>query len=339
MAVAVDGRRGHVFVVNQGSDTVTILDARTGQTVATVRVGITPTAVAVDGVTGRAFITLGSGNGGRVGIINTQSGAFLHAVAVGAGPIAAAVDEQTGHAFVVSGGVVACPLRSICRHTSGSSVSMLDARTGTVLHTVALASGTNPWSIAVDTGTSHAFVTSLIGSVIVLDTRSGCILRTVRVAQNAGDLSVDRRIGRVFVLHRGNARNDDSSVSMLDAHSGRVLHVTRVGRGSSAIDVSEQTGHVFVTNGTDSSVSVLDAGSNLLVRTITVAQGPSAVVVAERTGKVYVASADVSNGMNSDISRESGLPDRVATTLRNGIRTLRQGRTGSVSVIDVNIKH
>jgi len=52
----VDERTGHVFVVNMGDGTVSVLDAVTGRLRGTIRVGAQPIALAVDGQRSRVFV-------------------------------------------------------------------------------------------------------------------------------------------------------------------------------------------------------------------------------------------------------------------------------------------
>jgi serine/threonine protein kinase, bacterial len=118
-AVAVDARRGHVFVVNLGdptiNGTVLMLDARTGGVLHTLPVGGTPLALAVDERTGRAIV-LGTNGGARallnrsglsrefatdtLSVLDTRTGAILRTITVGGDLRAVVVDARTNHAFV-----------------------------------------------------------------------------------------------------------------------------------------------------------------------------------------------------------------------------------------------
>jgi DNA-binding beta-propeller fold protein YncE len=67
-AIAIDERRGRVFVVTAGDadpvrsciptehGAVSVLDARTGRVLRIIPIGVAPTAIAVDERTGRAFV-------------------------------------------------------------------------------------------------------------------------------------------------------------------------------------------------------------------------------------------------------------------------------------------
>src|SRR5919204_6664871 len=153
--------------------------------------------------------------------------------AVGRVPTAVVVDARTRHVFVANLG--------------SKTVSMLDAASGAVLATVAVAH--HPSALAVATTAGRVFVVSDdvtldgAGRVSVLDARSGRLLRTVVVGQGEHALAVDERAGRVFVTNAG-----DASVSVLDARGGHVLRTTNVSQSPLAVAVVASLQHVFVAN-------------------------------------------------------------------------------------------
>jgi YVTN family beta-propeller protein len=89
-------------------------------------------------------------------VLDTRSGALVRTVAVGGGPFGVAVDAATERAFI--------------GNYMGNSVSILNARTGTVLHTISVSS---PWALAVDAQTHRCLVINWCpgcNTVSVLDT-------------------------------------------------------------------------------------------------------------------------------------------------------------------------
>jgi YVTN family beta-propeller protein len=240
-AVAVDERTGHVFVSVSGYRRVgwvSMLDARSGAVLRSVRVGWQPDALAVDARTDRVFVA--NLADGTLSVLDATSGRLLRAVAVGTNPTAVAVDEQTGHAFVAN--------------NSDGTVSVLDARSGVALRTVVVSS---PMSVVVDAGTRRVIVADgFSGSVSVLDARSGAVLRTSVAgvaAPEAGDfvgagaVVVDARRGHVFAV-AGTRTAARGSVLMLDATSGHLLRRLPVGLAPVALALDETMGRLFVVN-------------------------------------------------------------------------------------------
>ena len=279
---AVDERAGRVFVaasvqVRSGpgvTGIVRVLDARSGDLVRTVTLGLFPQGVAVNERTGRAFVTsVGVGGAGLVGVLDTRTGRLLRTVDVGMGPQAQVVlDARRERVFV-----------PVYNRTGNGHVSVLDARSGRPLYT--FAADTVPVRVAVDTRTGHAFVAdeSSIG-LRVYDTRNGHLVRTILTGHHPGVPVVDEQTERAFV-------STAAAISMLDTRSGAVLRSVAVGRypGPPAVDV--RSGRVFVaTNAAQAaSVSVLDARTGALIRRTVVPgaiTGP--IVIDERAERVNV---------------------------------------------------
>lgn len=139
------------------------------------------------------------------------------------------------------------------------SVSILDARSGAVLHTAPV--GQSPGALALDDRTDRLFVVNRAtdsngvlpierGSVSVLDARNGALLRTVAVGWDPIDVAVDEQRGDVLVVNRNTGNTaflrGRGSVSVLDARSGVVRRTITVGAAPVSVAVDEPTGHAFV---------------------------------------------------------------------------------------------
>jgi YVTN family beta-propeller protein len=169
--LAVDPRDARVFVGHFFSNRLSVLDARSGQLVRTVTVGLQPVGSTitvhgpiVDERTRRVFV--GDADSGTVTTLDAVSGQIVRTVRVGPSLPALVVDTRTGR-------IVAFTARG---------VSVLDAMSGRLLHTtrldlVALA---NP---VVDERTGTVFALDFAHQgVDMFDGTRGRLLRTVLVA-------------------------------------------------------------------------------------------------------------------------------------------------------------
>ncbi len=275
--VTVDEQGGHVFVASEGrrkgfgntlgAGTLSMLDARTGALIRRVPLGIHPVTAAVDGRTRRVFVVNGGPIGraglgvGAVTVLNADTGGVLRTVMVGQGAGAIAVDERTARVFVANEG--------------SHDVSILDARTGTVLLTVGVGF---PRDVAVDERAGRVVVANgAPGTVSLLDATSGVVLHTLDVGGDPDAVAVDARTRRAFVtgtgtnnslyrqlrsigLIRAALPNDYGYVTILDTLSGRILRTVHIGpSGTKGVAVDGHTGHAFVTNLAGNSVSMLNA--------------------------------------------------------------------------------
>lgn len=247
--LAINEQTGRVFafIANNGSATnaVAVLDARSGVLLRSVPVNEMPLQIAatttggivavatyastllLDGHTGRIRRTLitrvpqrvVSAAGGRLlltdyyvglnaqhlSLVDSRTGQMMRTPVVGVTDAnQLAVDRQRGRVFAFSGGP----------NASGSgTVWMIDARSGAVLHTEAIAG--SPAAIAVDERAGRVFVavgaTDRTGApigpsnVTVLDARNGHVLQTIPLAMPPTALLVDEQAGHVVVVMGGGA--------------------------------------------------------------------------------------------------------------------------------------
>jgi DNA-binding beta-propeller fold protein YncE len=253
-ALTVDEPTGHVFVLNRGPirdnvvpvgrGSVTMLDGTTGAVLCTTQVGADPVALAVDSHTRRVFIL----NGGKtdpvygtplgpttVSVLDAATGLLLHTLALGsraAGARPLAVDGRTGHVFVMTSGsnVVSTPTSGI---PVGGSVTVLDAATGAILHTIHLGAKAN--ALAVDPRTGRVFVSFMSGTdsekvgcacfpghIAVLDGTTGAIYSRLNLAVLVSGIAIDARAGRVVAAEFDGGRGD-GYIQVLDVATGRIL--------------------------------------------------------------------------------------------------------------------
>ncbi|SRR5579883_307645 len=231
MGLVVDELAGRVFVTSYTTPGhVSVLDARSGRVLYTIHDGGF-SGIAVDGRTGRLFLS--NPNGTSVRVLDAVNGRVVSTTAVGGNPGVPVVDPPSGHVFV--------PI------ASGDRVSMLDARTGTLLRTVTV--GLFPLQAVADERTGRIIVTSGDGSVSVLQAHSGRLLHRFLLSgtglnQPPGPMAVDEAHGRIIV-----ATQDPESfgrVIVLDERSGDVLHTFAVGGAVVALSVDQRSGRAYV---------------------------------------------------------------------------------------------
>ena len=198
-----------------------------------------------------------------------QAPPAVRTIAVGRVPMAVVVDARTRRVFVANYGA--------------ASVTMLDATSGAVLATVAVAP--YPSALAVATTARRVFAVSDhvalddTGRISVLDATCGRRLRIVAVGRGVHLLAVHERTGCVFITNGG-----DASVSMLDVHSGRVLRTLPLDLVPTAMAMDERTGRVLLAGvsldqGSLAGLSLLDARSGTVLRTVPMGTLASAIAV------------------------------------------------------------
>jgi len=258
--VAVDKRRGHVFVVAGlpgGTGGVAMLDARTGAHERSVPLGVNPHGIAVDERRGRVFVEGGvQWQQASVATLDARSGALIRSVAVGVDTgddqTTLALDDARGRVFV---GAI-------------DHIALLDATTGAVLRT--LQTHDNPievGSLVVDGPTGHLFAYGTSGNTAaasVFDVMTGRALSRVPFPRGAGTQvsALDTRRARAIVLVAGSLAYETTpaspgEVSILDTRDGAVLQNVIVGLYPIKAVIDPSSGVAVVIDQNDDSVTWL----------------------------------------------------------------------------------
>lgn len=184
----VDRRTRRAFVVNQNGHSISVLDSASGRVLSTVPGGQQPDSVVVDEARGRAFVL--DGAGASVLVLDAGTGRVLREMADSHDPVALALSTRYGRLFAVN---------------ADGTVSVLDARTGAVLRTVALLPAALHWvpdAVTMDQRGDRLFVAGDRdggAAAFVLNGRDGSILRALPVGMGPHTIVTDERTGRVII--------------------------------------------------------------------------------------------------------------------------------------------
>jgi YVTN family beta-propeller protein len=247
-AVSSDGT--HVWVANEGDDTVSEIDAATGAVVNTITVGDDPDAVSSDST--HVWVANSSSdnpNGtasemGTVSEIDAATGAVVNTITVGRNPVAVSSDRT--HVWVAnSDNISISPSEN---NGVGDTVSEIDAATGTVVNTIKVGG----WPVSVSSDGTHVWVANQgtylpgsTGSVTEIDAATGTVVKTIKYARlNPDGVSSDGT--HVWVVIQGDSGN---TVVEIDAATGAVVNTIKVRNTSDEFgSVSSDGTHVWVAN-------------------------------------------------------------------------------------------
>jgi DNA-binding beta-propeller fold protein YncE len=276
--------------------------------VVAIDIGGAPASVAVNSVTGTAYVT--DAATGTVEVVDERSGEITAVIVVGGSPADVAVDEVTNLVYVTNptGGTVAVIdgtnnlVVSVIGAGSGASVVDVDtaanriyAGSGTT-GTVAVLDGISASQIAlvpsnvralsgvaVDPGRKLAYFSSLdTNTVEVFDTTSMKFVASAPVGQNPAGLAVQLGTGTVYVANSG-----IHHMSVVDgpAHVERKTILLR--SEASAVAVREATNTAY-TNGGPNGLVKIDGDTGAISGELPLGVNPGAVAVDQRSGAVYV---------------------------------------------------
>ncbi len=292
-----------VYAVDQAHATVSVIDTA-GQTVRSVPVGSAPVSIAVDSVSGQAYVA--NAGDGTVSIIDGISDKVLATVAVGAHPYSIAANPRAGlvyvsHTFSNRTTVLDVATRGVTQLLTGSAdLIAIDAAANTAYllgyegGTLTLLEGAgrtlrkqnagrHAWGMALDEATHTLYVARMgTGDVIALHGASSSVLPAGRTPCA---VAIDPRTHAVYV-----ANYAGGSVTILDGETGRSVATVPAGVHPQALAVDAQRGLVYVANTFSGTVTVIDAERRKPAATLTAGKAPYALAVEPGSSKLYVAN-------------------------------------------------
>jgi YVTN family beta-propeller protein len=145
-AIVFDGATGDLYVANEYSDNISVIDPSTGASVASIYVGYEPDALLLDPLNGHLYVA--SYGEADVWAIDPATNSLLSpSIPVGSGPSGLALDPTNGHLFVAN--------------ANSGNVSVIDTEAGSVVANVALDYPySHPVQVAYDPVDGEMYVTA-----------------------------------------------------------------------------------------------------------------------------------------------------------------------------------
>ena len=284
--------------------------------IATVPSGISPTAVLVNPVTNKTYVTNACGNGPTCtrhprnpGTVTVIDGATNNTLTVNVGVLSqsAAVDSVTNKIYVANG----CGNDPNC--ASAGTVTVIDGATN---NTTTVNVGFFPGPVAVNPVTNKIYVANISDSTVtVIDGATNNTL-TVNVGHSPSDVAVDSVSNKIYVVNAA-----DGTVTVIDGATNNTTTVN-VGVIPYFAAVDSVTNKIYVSNycsdltcSSAGTVTVIDGATN---NTLAVNVGffPYDVEINSVTNKIYVANScgnDVNCGSAGTVTVIDGATNNTAT--------------------------
>jgi YVTN family beta-propeller protein len=303
VAIAFNPVTGQIYVANNGSASVTVINSVTENSVATIPVGTNPNAIAINPVTNTIYVT--NGGSGSVSVINGANNTVTATVTVGTSPRAVAVDPLANVVYVANGG--------------SNNVSIINGATNGVTATTPV--GTTPAAVAVNPQTHIAYVAnSGSGNVSVIPGTSSTVSATITAGTNPVSIAVNQ-IGNVIYV----ANNGSNNATVINGANNSASTATDPNAvGPVAVAVNPVSGNAYVANNTSHNVTEIATGTNAITTILDPnATAPVAVAVNPTSNQIYVA-----NGGSKNIT--------VIAGGNNAVTTLNDPNANTPAAIAVN---
>jgi YVTN family beta-propeller protein len=323
IGVAVNPSTNKIYVANEFSNTVSIIDGSTDKVDATIKVGSFPYGIDVNPLNNRIYTS--NRGSGTVSVIDGSTNIQIANTSVGKSPIGVAVNPSTSLIYVIN--------------IESNTVSIIDGITNNVSMTIKV--GNIPYGVAINPVNNKIYVTNIgDNTVSVIDGRNNKVVRTIKIIGGItpAGIAINTSTNRTYVTDY-----TSGSLFIIDTLTDKLVNSIKVGKNPVGLQVNPVNNKIYVTNIGDNTVSVIDGKKNQIINTIAVnpilrpyfkdndplANIPVNVKFPLVTSFVSIDSATnmvyLTNTVSNTISMIDGNKDAVAVRLNFNINPPNSG--------------
>ena len=299
IGVAVNPVTKKVYVTNEFSNTLSVINGVTDSKADTISVGSFPYGVAVNPFNDRVYVTNRGSN--TVSVIDGPTSTKLSNISVGNSPVGIAVNPSSNWIYVAN--------------INSGTVSVMDGITNKVTDTITV--GKAPYGVAVNPVTNKVYVTNIqSNSISVIDGKTNKVTGTITVGTSPVGVSANPVTNKVYVTNI-----QSSTVSVIDGKTNRVVNTIIVnpslGRPktlgdpvlnmpilvkfpliASLVAVNSVSNMVYVTNTGSDIVSIIDGNKDKMIVREAFNVNPPNVGDVECNGQPVLSNSSIriSNG-------------------------------------------
>ena len=314
---------GHLFILNQKSESVSIVDLSKKTVAATVRVGSFPKNLIFNTATKKIYVShIGSDD---IYVIDPQSASVIKKIAIGGDPVSLAYDKTTGDVFTASNSSGVISIISPDFQVRGVDLKSPAYLTSTPLtlwymqrgHLLFVLNRSVATLFAYDTAASrivneqktNLFPTNIMGSEKLnslfvthsnADSFSRVDARTFTAAQipehittdelffsRPQSIAIDEDRNRIFISNL-----DNNIIAVIDGNTQQPIAKIRSVNAPQVISFNPATGKLYATSPVDNEVAVVDTlKEDYPVKIIPVGKQPRVLYINKVTNRIYVSHA------------------------------------------------
>jgi YVTN family beta-propeller protein len=262
-----------IYIPNQFSNSVSVINGETYATIQTIPVGQEPYGIGTspDGKT--VFVTNMAVD--TVSVIDAATNTVKQTISVGDLPFGAAVSPDGGRLYVAN--------------ADDGNVSVIDTNDYSVISTVKV--GDHPHGLVLHPDGSKLYVSNYFSSTVsVINTANNSVIKTISVGTYPHGIAIHPSGSHVYTA---NVLSDN--VSVINTGSNAVQTTINTGHYPFVPAVDNSGKNLYVTNYGSNSITVIDVASNSTTATFSVGSAPHGITFDETGARAYV----VNQGSNS----------------------------------------
>jgi YVTN family beta-propeller protein len=260
------------YVVNDGSDTVSVINPSTGTVINTIPVGTSPVGVAFNPSGTLAYVTHCAS--GTVSVINPSTSTIINTITLGtACPWGIAFNPSGTLAYVTN--------------TYGDTVLVINVATDSVIDTITV--GSDPTMVAFNPSGTLAYVTNEYTSTIsVINGATDSVINTITVGTTPWGVAVNPSGTLLYVTNA--AVNGGGTVSVVNPATDRVTSTIAVGTWPFTVAFNPSGTLAYVVNDGSDTVSVINPSTGTVINTVPVGTSPVGVAFNPSGTLAYVTN-------------------------------------------------
>jgi YVTN family beta-propeller protein len=253
VGIGINSVTNKLYVANQFSNTVTVIDGNTNIIETTIPVDNFPYDLEVNPYTNRIYVTNRGSN--TVSVIDGSTNQRLSNINVGESPVGISVNPSDNRIYVTNLG-----------KESSSYLSIIDGISNKVTDIVEL-DGLF-YGVAVNPLTKTIYLSNLKNhTVSVLDEKTKNISNNIKLREQyiPTGININYKKNVIYVANYGS-----DSISVIDGNTNKINSTIKVGQNPVDIVVNPLTNKIYVSNNMDDTVSVIDGLTNKKIKDLSV---------------------------------------------------------------------
>jgi YVTN family beta-propeller protein len=242
VGIAVNPNTKKVYVANEYSNTVSVIDTETDKVQNRINVDVFPYGIDTNPLNNRVYVTNKGSN--TVSVIDGSINSKLADITVGKSPVGIVVNPSANWIYVTN--------------LEDGTLSIIDGISNEVIKTLSV--GKIPYGIAVNPLSNKVYVTDIDSNTVsVIDGETNNITAKISVGKRPTGLAIDitEVNNRLYV-----ANHDSDSISVIDTITNNVIdNITSGGDSPVGIAINPITKKLYVSNIASNTVSVIDTKS------------------------------------------------------------------------------
>ncbi|HEX7141665.1 MAG TPA: YncE family protein, partial [Nitrososphaeraceae archaeon] len=249
VGIGINSVTNKLYVANQFSNTVTVIDGNTNNIESTIKVDNFPYDLEVNPYNNRIYVTNRGSN--TVSIIDGSTNQRLSNINVGESPVGISINPSENRIYVTNLG-------------KNSSLSIIDGISNKVTDTVEL-NGLF-YGVVVNPLTKTIYLSNIKNHTIsVLDEKTKNVVNNISVGKIPTGININYKSDLIYVTNYLS-----NSISVIDGKTNKVNSTIKVGQQPVDTIINPLTNKIYVSNIGDNTVSVIDGTTNKKIKDISV---------------------------------------------------------------------